>query len=113
MKRRLLAVLALSVLLLAACSNDDNGGGGSTGATGGGATGGGNVTVGVSWNNFNEPRWANFDEPAIQDALAQAHAGDTLNLHAGRYRVPNGLVVGKSVVIRSAGIGRASCRERV
>ena len=68
MKRRLLAVLALSVLLLAACSSDDNGGGGTTAATGG-ASGGGNLTVGVSWNNFNEPRWANFDEPAIQEAL--------------------------------------------
>jgi D-xylose transport system substrate-binding protein len=60
-------VLALSVLLLAACSSDDNGGG-TTAATGG-ASGGGNLTVGVSWNNFNEPRWANFDEPAIQEAL--------------------------------------------
>ena len=68
MKRRLLAVLALSVLLLAACSSDDNGGGGTTAATGG-ASGGGNLTVGVSWNNFNEERWAKFDEPAIQDAL--------------------------------------------
>ena len=68
MKRRLLALLALSVLLLAACSNDDDGGGGSTGATGG-ATGGGKVTVGVSWNNYNEERWAKWDEPAIQQAL--------------------------------------------
>jgi len=65
----MLALLALSVLVLAACSNDDNGGGGSTGASAGGASGGGNLTVGVSWNNFNEPRWANFDEPAIQEAL--------------------------------------------
>jgi D-xylose transport system substrate-binding protein len=73
LKRRLLAVLALSVLLLAACSSDDNGGGGTTAATGG-ASGGGNLTVGVSWNNFNEPRWANFDEPAIQDALAACGA---------------------------------------
>ena len=32
-------------------------------------TGGGNLTVGVSWNNFNEERWAKFDEPAIQEAL--------------------------------------------
>jgi D-xylose transport system substrate-binding protein len=68
LKRRLLAVLALSVLLLAACSSDDNGGGGTTAATGG-ASGGGNLTVGVSWNNFNEERWAKFDEPAIQEAL--------------------------------------------
>jgi D-xylose transport system substrate-binding protein len=80
LKRRLLAVLALSVLLLAACSNDDDGGGGTTGATG--ASGGGNVTVGVSWNNFNEPRWANFDEPAIQEAL-QACGATYISTDAG------------------------------
>ena len=42
---------------------------------------------------------------AIQDALGGAHAGDILNVHTGAYRVPNGLVVNKSVVIRSAGDG--------
>jgi D-xylose transport system substrate-binding protein len=81
LKRRLLAVLALSVLLLAACSNDDDGGGGSTGATGG-ATGGGNVTVGVSWNNYNEERWAKWDEPAIQEAL-QACGAEYISSDAG------------------------------
>ena len=29
----------------------------------------GAITVGVSWNNFNEPRWAAFDKPAIQAAV--------------------------------------------
>jgi D-xylose transport system substrate-binding protein len=81
LKRRLLALLALSVLLLAACSNDDDGGGGSTGATGG-ATGGGNVTVGVSWNNYNEERWAKWDEPAIQQAL-QACGAEYISSDAG------------------------------
>jgi len=32
------------------------------------------IVVGVSWNNFNEPRWAAFDEPAIKDALEAAGA---------------------------------------
>jgi D-xylose transport system substrate-binding protein len=81
LKRRLLAVLALSVLLLAACSNDDDGGGGSTGATG--ATGGGNVTVGVSWNNFNEERWSKFDEPAIQEALQACGGAKYISTDAG------------------------------
>jgi len=45
---------------------------------------------------------------AIQDALAAAQAGDTLNLHAGRYRQPHGLRVDKSVVIRSALDGRVT-----
>jgi D-xylose transport system substrate-binding protein len=81
LKRRLLALLALSVLLLAACSNDDDGGGGSTGATG--ASGGGNVTVGVSWNNFNEERWAKFDEPAIQEALQACGGAKYISTDAG------------------------------
>lgn len=69
LKRRLWAVLALSVLVLGACSNDDEGGG-TTGATGGGEE----VTVGVSWNNYNEERWAKWDEPAIKEALAAGGA---------------------------------------
>src|SRR5947209_7376883 len=31
-------------------------------------------TVGVSWNNFQEERWARWDEPAIQDALTAGGA---------------------------------------
>lgn len=30
------------------------------------------ITVGVSWNNFNEPRWAAFDKPAIVAAVEAA-----------------------------------------
>ena len=77
MKRRLLAMVALVAVLAmvgAACSNNDNNGGGATtGATG--TTGGGEgITVGVSWNNYNEERWAKWDEPAIKDALAAGGA---------------------------------------
>jgi D-xylose transport system substrate-binding protein len=32
------------------------------------------VTIGVSWNNYNEERWAKSDEPAIQAALDEAGA---------------------------------------
>ena len=32
------------------------------------------LIVGVSWNNFQEPRWASFDEPAIKAALDAAGA---------------------------------------
>jgi D-xylose transport system substrate-binding protein len=70
MKRRLLAMVALVAFLAlvgAACSNDDDGGGGTTGTTG--TTGSSDITVGVSWNNYNEERWAKWDEPAIKDAL--------------------------------------------
>jgi D-xylose transport system substrate-binding protein len=34
----------------------------------------GEITVGVSWNNYNEERWAKWDEPAIQAALDAAGA---------------------------------------
>jgi D-xylose transport system substrate-binding protein len=32
------------------------------------------LTIGVSWNNYNEERWAKSDEPAIQAALEEAGA---------------------------------------
>ncbi len=32
------------------------------------------IIVGVSWNNYNEERWARWDEPAIQAALDAAGA---------------------------------------
>jgi D-xylose transport system substrate-binding protein len=84
MNRRLLAMVALVAVLAmvgAACSNNDNGGGATTGATG--TTGGGEgITVGVSWNNYNEERWAKWDEPAIKDALA-AGGADYISSDAG------------------------------
>jgi parallel beta-helix repeat protein len=49
---------------------------------------------------------------AIQDALQDAHAGDVLNLHAGAYREPDGLVVDKAVVVRSAGDGTVTIDGR-
>jgi D-xylose transport system substrate-binding protein len=67
-RRRLWALLAVSVLILAACGDDDGDeGGGETGGATGGAEG--DLVVGVSWNNYNEERWALWDEPAIQAAL--------------------------------------------
>jgi D-xylose transport system substrate-binding protein len=62
----LVAVLAL---LVAACGGGDDGG---DGAAGGG--GGEEITVGVSWNNYQEERWAKSDEPAIKQALEAAGA---------------------------------------
>ncbi|HEU4354246.1 MAG TPA: D-xylose ABC transporter substrate-binding protein [Actinomycetota bacterium] len=69
-KRRVWALLGLFVLVLAACGGDEDGGGttGTTGTTGGGE----GLKVGVSWNNYNEERWAKWDEPAIVEALDAA-----------------------------------------
>jgi D-xylose transport system substrate-binding protein len=41
--------------------------GGTTPASGSG--GGGDCVVGVSWNNYQEERWAKWDEPAIKEAV--------------------------------------------
>ena len=75
-------------MVAAACGGDDTSdttaGGGSDATTT--TAGGGDATttteamtddeliVGVSWNNYNEERWAKSDEPAIQAALAAAGA---------------------------------------
>jgi D-xylose transport system substrate-binding protein len=52
--------------VLVACGDDDDDGASDTTEGGGGET---ECVVGVSWNNYQEERWAKFDEPAIQDAV--------------------------------------------
>ncbi|MCP4309100.1 MAG: substrate-binding domain-containing protein, partial [bacterium] len=51
-------------MLFAACGGDDD-----TDTAEGGDGGGDELVVGVSWNNYNEERWAKSDEPAIKAAL--------------------------------------------
>ncbi len=82
MTKRVIALIAVLMLTLAACGGDE--GTSSTTAAGGGTTvaGGGDCTVGMSWNNYNEERWAKWDEPAIKDALA-AGGCDYLSADAG------------------------------
>jgi D-xylose transport system substrate-binding protein len=72
-RRRYLTLLALLALVLAACGGDDTTA--EPAAEGTEATNGGEgLTIGVSWNNYNEERWAKSDEPAIQAALDEAGA---------------------------------------
>ena len=78
MKRsmKLVVLLAAFALITAACSSDDStdttaAGGDSTDTT---AASSGDLVVGVSWNNYNEERWALWDEPAIKAALDAAGA---------------------------------------
>ena len=72
--RKMVALLAVIALLFAACGGDDDGG--TTETTAGtettAASGGDDLIVGVSWNNYNEERWAKSDEPAIKAALDAA-----------------------------------------
>ena len=72
--RKLVALLAALALLFAACGDDDDadttaapsGGDETTAAPSGGDD---ELIVGVSWNNYNEERWAKSDEPFIKAAL--------------------------------------------
>jgi D-xylose transport system substrate-binding protein len=73
---RFIALFAVVAMLLAAC-----GGGADAPAPDADADGGdvdaapdGDLVIGVSWNNFQEERWAKSDEPAIQRALDEAGA---------------------------------------
>ena len=68
--RKLATLAGVAAMLVGACSST---GGGSTPAASGGAGGSaaaGACTVGVSWNNYQEERWAKWDEPAIKATLA-------------------------------------------
>ena len=83
--RRLAATLGTLALVLAACTGTGDGSAEpdaseaaesqaaeSQAAASAGA--GGDCIVGVSWNNYQEERWALRDEPAIQAALEEAGA---------------------------------------
>ena len=61
MKKAKWLVLLLALALVAAACGDDEGGDDE-------------LIVGVSWNNYNEERWAKSDEPAIKAALDAAGA---------------------------------------
>lgn len=76
--RKLVALLAVIALLFAACGGDDDDAGDTTTTAGTETTapsgGDDELVVGVSWNNYNEERWAKSDEPAIKAALDAAGA---------------------------------------
>jgi D-xylose transport system substrate-binding protein len=59
--RRALVLLPIAAVVLAAC-------GGGSSPSGGTA----DCTVGVSWNNFEQPRWDATDKPNIKDTVENA-----------------------------------------
>ncbi len=66
--RNIAFLAAASTMLLVACGDDEEeGGSGASTTQAGGGDGG--CTVGVSWNNYQEERWAKWDEPAIKAAV--------------------------------------------
>jgi D-xylose transport system substrate-binding protein len=75
--RKIAAAGAAAAMLLSACSSTPSpaatGAAGGSAAAGSAAAGGG-CTIGMSWNNYQEERWAKWDEPAIKAAI-QAGGG--------------------------------------
>ena len=65
--RRFAALMAVLAVVMAACSS-----GGGTAAPGGSPAAGADCVVGVSWNNYQEERWAKWDEPALKAAIEGA-----------------------------------------
>ena len=124
--RREFAVLATGfTLIVSACGG--GGGSGSSPTTAPSASSSPTVaaaacTVGVSWNNYQEERWAKWDEPAIKAAIAAGGGKYVSNdakssAETQASNVDNLISQGAKVLIILAQdgteIGRASCRERV
>jgi D-xylose transport system substrate-binding protein len=67
--RKLGALVSGAVIVLAACSSSGSSTAPSTAKPSAGASGGAGCTVGVSWNNFQQPRWAAADKPNLQKTI--------------------------------------------
>ena len=78
MNRRFGLLIGTVAIIAAACSSSGSSGSpaASAAASGGGGTPLGSIgagcTVGVSWNNFQQPRWAAHDKPNIQKTVEAA-----------------------------------------
>ncbi len=70
--RRFAALVGVAAVVFAACSS--SGATTAPSAAGGGGGSAAGCVVGVSWNNYQEERWAKWDEPAIKKALEAAGA---------------------------------------
>jgi D-xylose transport system substrate-binding protein len=64
--RKLAVVTAVAAVMLAACSSASPGASAGGSAAGSAAAG---CVVGVSWNNFQQPRWAAHDEPNLKKTV--------------------------------------------
>jgi D-xylose transport system substrate-binding protein len=70
MRFRALVVLAIGAAVVAAGCGSSSKGGNATSTTAGGSATQVKCKVGVSWNNYQEERWAKWDEPAIKAAIS-------------------------------------------
>jgi D-xylose transport system substrate-binding protein len=68
--RKVAAIAAAAAIVFAACGSSGGGGGGGGSSAGTGGSGAAsNCKVGISWNNFQQPRWAATDKPAMFKAI--------------------------------------------
>jgi D-xylose transport system substrate-binding protein len=81
MDRRIGLLIGTVAIIAAACSSSSSSPSASAGATAAASagssaaaagSGGAGCTVGVSWNNFQQPRWAAHDKPNIQQTVEAA-----------------------------------------
>jgi len=70
--RRLAALLGVGVIAIAGCSANNNTGGSTGASTGASASTSSDCVVAVSWNNFQQPRWAAADKPNIKKVVEDA-----------------------------------------
>ncbi len=84
-KLRYWVLLPTAALVLAACGGDDADTDAAPDETAGeteAAGEGGDLTIGVSWNNFNEERWAKADEKAMKEVF-EAEGVEYISTDAG------------------------------
>jgi D-xylose transport system substrate-binding protein len=68
--RRLASLAGVAAILFAACSGSSTPApAASAAASAGAASAAAGCVVGVSWNNYQEERWAKWDEPALKKAI--------------------------------------------
>lgn len=72
LNRRFLALLAVLVMVIAACGDGETTDTTADGGTGTTTSGDADLVVGISWNNYAQPRWAKADGPAIIAAVEAA-----------------------------------------
>lgn len=64
-RARAAASMAAAMIILGACSSPA----GNSASAGGSGGSGGQCVVGVSWNNFQQPRWGATDKPKMQKTI--------------------------------------------
>jgi D-xylose transport system substrate-binding protein len=70
--RRLAVIAGAAAILVSACSSSATSAPTAAGGGGGGSATASDCVVGVSWNNFQQPRWAAADKPNIQKTVEAA-----------------------------------------